>query len=76
MSLPRHLLRRASNADLPLDALAAIRELRAELVELERRHVLAARALGASWDDVARALGITRQALQQRMRPRDGDARP
>lgn len=73
MSLPRGLVRRAANADLPLDALAAIRELRAELVELEHRHVAAARERGASWDDVARALGITRQALQQRIRAR-GDA--
>ena len=75
MSLPRALLRRVANRDLPLDALAALRELRAELAELEREHVDAARARGASWDDVARALGITRQAVQQRMRARDEEPR-
>ena len=50
----------------PLAALQAQSELQRCLTELEREAVRKARAMGASWTDVADALGLTRQAVQQR----------
>ena len=63
-------IRKAENLDLPLLALREIQEIREELDRLEIAHIESARAKGASWEDVAEALGITRQALQQRMKAR------
>lgn len=65
------LLRRAQNAELPFAALPAIRELRDYLDSLETQIVLLAREKGATWDEIAEAMGITRQALYQRMRNRE-----
>ncbi|MDQ3645513.1 MAG: helix-turn-helix domain-containing protein [Actinomycetota bacterium] len=62
------LLTRAENVELPLLALRAITEIRHLLTDLEVVQVNSARAKGASWEDVAEALGISRQALQQRIR--------
>jgi len=50
---------------LPVDPLAALRELtrgEAELEALRRAKVEAARADGASWEQVGEALGISRQS--------------
>ncbi len=50
---------------LPADPLAALRELarsEAELEQLRRGHVAAARAAGATWTQVGEALGISRQS--------------
>lgn len=66
----RTLVRRATNMDLALGALSAIREIRVRLSELEAEAVSAARGKGASWQDIADALGISRQALQQRLKLR------
>ena len=60
------LLKNAQNAELPMGALRALTELREELAAMERLHVENARQKGASWEDIAEALGITRQAVQQR----------
>ena len=65
------LLRRAQNSELPFAALPAIRELRGYLDGLETEIVLYAREKGATWDEIAEAMGITRQALYQRMRNRE-----
>ena len=65
------LLRRARNTELPFAALPAIRELRSYLDRLETEIVHYAREKGATWDEIAEAIGITRQALYQRMRNRE-----
>ncbi|MFN2545471.1 MAG: hypothetical protein ABR600_13025 [Actinomycetota bacterium] len=61
------LARRALNDDLPMGALAALVQLRTRLGEAERASIEGARARGASWEDIATTLGVTRQALHQRM---------
>lgn len=68
----QQLMRRALNKELPFSALPAIAELRELLVKLEAEIVVHARKKGATWDEIAEALGITRQALYQRMRKHDG----
>ena len=49
-----------------LDKLAAIRELRDRLAEEADQGALAARKLGATWEQIGAALDLTRQAAQQR----------
>ena len=66
--LPHRLVRRALNPDLTFAALPAIRELRLHLDELEARAIKAGRDKGAAWEDIADALGITRQAAQARLK--------
>ena len=68
MSIQAVLVKRAENIELPLQGLRAINELRAELDELQQAHIAMAREKGASWAEIAEALGISRQALQQKMR--------
>ena len=63
----RDLVRRSTNLALPMGALHALAELKAGLRELEAGAIEAARTRGATWVDIARALGISRQALHQRM---------
>ena len=46
----------------PLDALRALARTEAELDELRRKQVAAARAAGATWEQVGEALGISRQS--------------
>ena len=51
---------------LPSDPLAALRELAAGVAQLDRlrrEHVAAARADGASWGEVGRALGVSEGAV-------------
>jgi hypothetical protein len=74
--LPLRLLKRAENEELPLLGIRAIAELRSILDELERKHISSARAKGASWADIAASVGVTRQALQQRMRSAGHKADP
>jgi len=63
------LLRRAQRyQELPLASLQAIAELRPQLAELEQAAVQAAREKGATWQEIATAMGITRQAAQMRFR--------
>jgi predicted transcriptional regulator len=63
------LLRRAQRyQELPLAALQAIAELRPQLTDLEQAAVQAAREKGATWEEIATAMGITRQAAQMRFR--------
>lgn len=67
---PSQLVRRAQNKELPFSALPAIAELRDYLSTLEMELVAYARDKGATWEEIAGAMGITRQALYQRMRNR------
>lgn len=67
---PTMLIRQAQNKELPFLALPAIADLRDYLTKLEMEIVLFAREKGATWEEIAGAMGITRQALYQRMRNR------
>jgi len=63
------LLRRAQHyQELPLASLQAIAELRPRLADLEQAALQAAREKGATWEEIATAMGITRQAAQMRFR--------
>lgn len=61
---------------MPLGALRAMTELRKMLGDWEVAAIVSARAKGATWRDIADALGITRQALQQRIARAAGDTAP
>jgi hypothetical protein len=67
-TLPRDLIKRAENESFPLIGLAALRELRKALDELEAAAILRARDMGASTSDIGEALGLTRQAAYYRLR--------
>lgn len=62
------LLERALTAPEPTRSLATLTELRKELDALERAHVARALQAGDSFADVARPLGISRQAAHRRYR--------
>jgi transposase-like protein len=67
----------AASARLPADALATMKALRSALEQFEREEVARALSAGESFADVARALGISRQAAHRRFRdlaPRPGPA--
>jgi hypothetical protein len=49
-----------------LEQLRVTADQERELQERRHRHVMAARKLGASWVDIARVLGVSPQAVQQR----------
>lgn len=69
--ISRALIRKVENLDLPLAALSALVQLRRDLDATETSVIAEARARGATWDEIAQALGITRQALHQRIRARE-----
>jgi DNA invertase Pin-like site-specific DNA recombinase len=60
----------AYEADDPLAALAGVARRRRELDVEEYHHVLRARAAGVSWQGVAAALGVSRQAVHKKFRRR------
>jgi DNA-directed RNA polymerase specialized sigma24 family protein len=65
----RSALRKVDNADsFPLAALQALQELRSQLNSAENDAILRARELGASLEDVAEAMGITRQGVAYRLK--------
>jgi hypothetical protein len=65
----RALLRKLENADaFPLIALQAVHELRADLDTVEAEAILRARDLGASLEDIADALEITRQGVSYKLK--------
>ena len=68
-ALRRSALRKLENAEaFPLIALQGIQEVRGELDELEARSILRSRDLGASLEDIADAMGITRQGVSYRLK--------
>ena len=67
LKFPRRLIRHLETPDLPLEALQSIRRLRRYLEELEAACIIKARELGASPADIGEALGITRQAVYNRL---------
>jgi DNA-directed RNA polymerase specialized sigma24 family protein len=72
--LTRSALRKLENVEaFPLIALQALREVRSELDDLEAKAILRARELGASLEDIADAMGITRQGVSYRLKQLAGD---
>jgi DNA invertase Pin-like site-specific DNA recombinase len=72
--LKRATLRKLENAHaFPLIALQGIHEVRADLDQLEAEAILRARELGASLEDIAGAMGITRQAVSYRLKNMNGN---
>ena len=72
--LKRALLRRlACHRVFPISALEAVVETRRPLDAVERAAVEAAREKGATWEDIAEALGVSRQAIYQKYRQRNGN---
>jgi hypothetical protein len=67
LKFPRRLIRKLETPDLPLEALESIRRLRRYLDELEAACILKAWQLGATPGDIGEALGITRQAVYDRL---------
>jgi DNA-directed RNA polymerase specialized sigma24 family protein len=67
VKFPRRLIRHLEAPELPLQTLEAIHRLRRYLEELETACILKARELGASPSDIGDALGITRQAVYNRL---------
>ena len=65
MSDQRALLDRASGDD-PALGLQAVRSLRLLADRLERLHVTRARALGWSWQEIADALNVSKQAAHKK----------
>jgi hypothetical protein len=65
--VPRRLIRHLETPELPLQTLEAIHRLRGYLEELETACIIKARELGASPTDIGEALGITRQAVYNRL---------
>jgi DNA-directed RNA polymerase specialized sigma24 family protein len=67
MRFPRRLIRHLETPELPLQTVEAIHRLRRYLDELEAACMVKARELGASPTDIGDALGITRQAVYNRL---------
>ncbi|MBI3647887.1 MAG: hypothetical protein HY240_03925 [Actinobacteria bacterium] len=65
---PRNLVRKVENLNFPLLALAAVREIRGYLDAVEVEAILKARLLNATADDIAEALGITRQGAYYKLK--------
>lgn len=63
---PDQVARTASDASDPLRALAAVASLRRLADMLEARQVEAALRAGRGWPEIARALGVTRQAVHKK----------
>ena len=61
-----------ATSDDPATALAAVGALRELADRLEALHVERARRLGWSWQQVAAALGVSRQAVHQKYGKRLG----
>jgi hypothetical protein len=65
----RTLLRKLENVDaFPMIALQAVRELRSDLDAVEAEAILRARELGASLEDIADAMQITRQGVAYKLK--------
>jgi hypothetical protein len=54
----------------PLEKLDAARRLREAAEDLEQEAATAARAAGKTWTEIAAVYGMSKQAAQQRFRPR------
>ena len=67
--LPRSAIRKLEHhPEFPLSALEAITEIRQRLNEIECDAIAAARERGATLEDVAEVLGVSRQAVYYKIR--------
>ena len=66
--IDRSLIRKIESENFPLIAIQAIQELRKQLDEAEAEAILKAREMGASAEDIAEVLGITRQGAYYRLK--------
>jgi len=64
----RRAMFRVRSSNEPLVILDSLAEMKEILREIERAAVEEARAQGATWPQVAQALHVTRQAVEQRFR--------
>lgn len=62
----------AAESKDPATGLAAVAALRRLAEELEALHVDSARAAGLSWQEIADALGVTRQTVHKKHHVRRG----
>jgi hypothetical protein len=72
---PRQTIRKIENMNFPLIALEAMRELCEYLDEAEAEALGKARDLGASAEDIATALGITRQGAYYKLKALEKNGR-
>lgn len=61
-----HDLAETAGSENPIEALGAIAELHRALDRVESVAVRRARMGGASWQSIARALGVSRQAVHKK----------
>ena len=61
-----HTLAASAGSDDPIEALKAIAQLRKQLDGVEGVAVRRARVRGASWQFIAYALGVTKQAVHKK----------
>jgi anti-anti-sigma regulatory factor len=67
--LPRTLIRKLERyREFPLESLEAVAQVRTVVGEIEFRAIVEARERGATWDDIAEALSISRQSVLYRLR--------
>ncbi len=65
---PRHLIRKLKGKNWPLVSLAAVRDIRTYLREIEREAILTARGLGHSVEDIAESLGVSPERADELVR--------
>ncbi|MBO3083659.1 RNA polymerase subunit sigma-70 [Cellulomonas fengjieae] len=70
--MSEQLITAAASAADPADGLRAVRALRALADRLEALHVERARGLGWSWQQIAAALDVSRQAVHKKYGKRVG----
>ena len=66
--IDRSLIRKIESENFPLIAIEAMQELRKQLDAAEVAAILKAREMGASAEDIADVLGITRQGAYYRLK--------
>jgi hypothetical protein len=67
--LPRSVTRRLEHhGEFPLSALEAVTEARRKLDEIECEALESARQRGATLEEIAEALGVSRQAVHYKLR--------
>lgn len=71
----RALIRKLETVDaFPMVALQAIRELRTDLDVVEAEAIIRARELGASLEDIAEAMEMSRQGVAYKLKALMGDS--
>lgn len=73
---PRQLIRKIENPNFPLVALQSVRDLRRYLDRVEVDAIRKARELGAGAEDIADALGITRQGAYYKLKQINDEVKP